>query len=864
VDTSSQAPKQTIKLVEREEPMARLRRFWNDAKEGRGRVVLLAGEAGHGKSCLANEIISELDADPTAHKTARAVCSAQSGKDEAFWPFAEVFGQLAANPRRKLTEDLLDSLFELAPDWIGMIPVAGNIVGATIKTAQVIRAKTRGSDEPNPEKLLREYVGALEKVCDKQTVLIFIDDLHWSDAASIKLLSHLSRHIGQMKALVIGAFRPSDIAVESHALNTLIDDIERYDSEAVISLPPLSEEGVATLVNSMLSPNKFPPSFPGHIHRNTGGSPLFIVESIRLMQAQKEIYRDAADQKWTLAAQWEDDLPRSVEAVIGERIDRLPEELLEALTLASVQGVTFEAAVLAHIMERDEVKLMKLLEPAERVHGLIEYKGDVELDNDITTRYQFVSNLFHRALSQRLRGKHKMIAFRRTAEGMDKLWPDDNEDLAARLAGLYETGKQFEKAAYFSVIAARKCRRAGEVTCAIDLLEDAEKMLERAGKRDAVLQAEIDESLSHLYEVDASFDKAMVRTQRAIAPGIAQLGWRKWTVFQKRLARLADHDMRFNDMLALLEESRELQPDTEEDKYSREAFMLSMEYTRALVRVSRADEAITHCEEALARTASVADVAQRESLRAHLNGALAMALYYNGQYDRCITVAESVLPLARRQLQHSTARSVLTSLVNWCIATGKYDRAEKHVREMHDLAKSSSDESLAALAHLLHGKLNSMLGNHIAALKAYDEAESLVAVFKSFPWRPELLAMKAWALVDQRMLGEARALLLKAGPLARASGSREWVGNVQIVQARFDLVDGEIDSALGRAETAEQIFREENARYDQARALRIMARCQRALGAEDKAVRLFQRAADLFEQLGNAQQLEVTKKQWGV
>ncbi len=851
------------RLVERTDPLEKLRRFWKEAVQGQGRVVLLAGEAGHGKSTLAHEFIQELNADPTPHKTARAVCSAQSGQDEAFWPFAEVFGQLAANPRRRLTEDVLDSLFELAPDWIAMIPVAGNIVGASLKTAQVVRAKTKSSDEPNPEKLLREYIGALRKVCDKQPVLIFIDDLHWSDTASIKLLSHLSRHVGKLNALVLCAYRPSDIAVGEHALNDLIDDLERYDSEAIMPLLPLSEEGVRALINGAMTPHKLPPEFSAQIYASTGGSPLFVVESLRLMQTQKELFKDPADNKWTLSPQWEDDLPRSVEAVIEDRVGRLPDELLDALVFASVQGSSFDAAVLSYVLEMDEVKLMKLLEPAERTHGIIEYVGDVELDNDTTGRYKFTSNLFLRALADRLRGKQKMLAYRKTAEGLDRLWPDDKEDMAARLAGLYETGKSFEKASYFAVIAARKCRRAGEIARAIELLEGAERMLERNGKRDARLQSEVDEALSHLYEVDASFAKSLARTQRVLEAGCEQMGWRRWVPFQKRLARLADHDLRFNDMLQLLEAARAQMPDDDASRLSLEAFNLSADYARALVRVSRADEAITECEVALARTNSLSDTALRERARAVLNGALAMALYYNGQYERCIRLAEEALPLARKQQLYNTVRSVLTSLVNWCITVGQYERAATHIVEMREMAQGHSDEDLAALAHMLDGKMHCMRGKQAAALASFAAAEGLVSVFKSFTWKPELLAMKAWSLVDQRRFEEARPLLMKAAPLARTSGSREWVGYVQMVHARYDLLNGEIETALGHAETAEQIFREENQRYDLARTLRIIARCQRALGAEAKADALFADALEIFEQLGNGDQMDSTRRQWG-
>ncbi len=835
--------------------------FWDDACAGHGRVVLLAGEAGCGKSSLAAVLREHIQASGKPHKFAQAACSAQSGRDEAFWPFAEAFAQLTTNKRRKVTEDVLDSLLETAPEWISMVPVAGSILGASLKTAQLIRAKTKTGGELNPERLLREYVDALKTICESTPALIVLDDLHWSDAASIKLLSHLSRNIGELRALVVGAYRPSDIAVDGHALYGLIDDIERYDDNAVITIPPLSEAGVKRLIDASHAPNKFPQTFGPLMFHNTGGSPLFLVESLQLMRAQSEIFKDDGDNKWAIQPQWEDDLPRSVEAVVDERIGRLPEALLDLLTLSAVQGRTFDAAVLAYVLDTDEVQVMKQLEPAERVHGLINYVGDIELDNDITARYALSSSLFHRALSARLRGKQKMMVYRKTAIGIDQLWPDDNEDLAARLSELYAVGKVPDRAAFFGVVAARKCRKAGQISNAIQLLEDAEKMHVRSGVQNSALQAEIDEQLGHLYEIDASYDRSAERTQRAAAPGVDVLGWRAWASLQTRLARLADHDGRFNDSLSIIEAARAALPDDSPDKYSVEAAQVSTEYTRALVRVSRADEALAHCEEALARTTSIAEPARREIARVNLRGAQAMALYFNGQYDRCLRAAEETLPIATKLGMLTTVRGLLTSLVNWCITVGEYPRARRHVGEMLKLALETSDESLRALSHLLDGKMLTLTGQHAKALEHYALAEGLVLQFKSFAWEPELLALKAWSLIDQGAHDAARPLLQRAAVLARRSGSREWVGYVQLTQARFELLTGQPEAALAHAETAQQIFTEESARYDQARSERVIARCHRALGQHEKASNSFQTAWRMFELLGNQQQLERTEQQ---
>jgi tetratricopeptide (TPR) repeat protein len=87
------------------------------------------------------------------------------------------------------------------------------------------------------------------------------------------------------------------------------------------------------------------------------------------------------------------------------------------------------------------------------------------------------------------------------------------------------------------------------------------------------------------------------------------------------------------------------------------------------------------------------------------------------------------------------------------------------------------------------------------------------------------------------------------------------VGYVQLTQARLDLATGNPESALNHAETALQIFREENARYDIARSERVRARCFHELNLPEKAAFGFETALRLFEQFGNRQQVDFTLAQ---
>lgn len=438
--------KAKVDLIERDDALARLTAMWSAARKGHGCLVLVAGEAGLGKSSLLDRFVDEVTAESEPHKIARASCSAQTGRDEPFWPFADVMNQLVAAPAKSLANDILDTVLDIAPSWVSIIPVAGDVVGAGLQTAKVVRERTKSSAGPNPDKLLREYAGALGNVSEKQPVLIVIDDLHWSDAGSIRLLSHLSRAVVSMPVMVIGAYRPSDVEVEGHPLKTLVNEILRYNTDASIELPSLTPGGVRALLQQKFPANKLPVTLAEDIHSRTGGAPLFVIESLRLMQTRGELKRDDADGKWMITRELtDDDLPRSVEAVVNKRLERLPDDLRRALAMAAVQGTIFETEVLAYVIGREEVDIMRMLEPAERPHDIIDYMGDVEVGDEVTSRFRFNSTLFQRELLESLRGKQLMLAHRKTAEGIERLWKEDTEEYSAQLAMHYERGRMWGK-----------------------------------------------------------------------------------------------------------------------------------------------------------------------------------------------------------------------------------------------------------------------------------------------------------------------------------------------------------------------------------------------------------------------------------
>ena len=870
--TLATTPTNSAALIERDAELAKLQAAWAAAREGQGALVLVAGEAGIGKSSLLQQFVKFVDEEHAPHKIARASCSAQTGRDEPFWPFADVMNQLVAAPAKPLAGDILDAVLDIAPSWVSIIPVAGDMVGAGLQTAKLVRERTKSSAGPNPDKLLREYVGALDSVSEKQPVLIVIDDLHWSDAGSVRLLSLLSRNVSHMPVMLVCAYRPSDVEVEGHPLRGLVSEIVRYNPDASIDLSPLTAQGVTALLAQKYPANKLPPDLGENIQGRTGGAPLFVLESLRLMQTRGEMKRDDADGKWMLTRELTDeDLPRSVEAVVNKRLERLPDELRRALALAAVQGTLFETEVLAYVMGRDEVDVMRMLEPAERPHDIIDYVGDVDVGDEVTSRYRFNSTLFQRELMQALRGKQRVMAHRKTAEGIEKSWRNETEEYAAQLAMHYERGRLWDKAAAYMIVAAQRARRVGETENGIKRFEQAELLLRKTTAGPSLeQQIEIDEGLSYLYDLDSRYDLSENRIRHALALNAMSraLDWRRSAMLKLRLANLTGDKGRHVEAMQMLSELYgELNRDHREHAGSIEAFRLRAALAFALTQMGKDDEGIQLAQESLnalkALPRGTQDRDEEEAwhtVEVELRSALAASYFGRGEYKQAIDIAEGVLRAAEKLDMLDTVLLVQDRLAEMHLAMGHNDKAFDYADQMEKTARDLSNESGLAMAHVVRARTLRLQDDNDGALRELDKAEALVKQFSWFADQPQMLAIRAAALIGLNRLDEAKALLDQADDVAATSGIAEWAAYVKFIRARLDFASRDFDAAADKAGDAARVFEQEWAYFEQGQALRLVAVAHKAAGNESAAQYAFKQALDIFERIGNTPQAEETRK----
>jgi ABC-type oligopeptide transport system substrate-binding subunit/DNA-binding SARP family transcriptional activator len=489
-------------FVAREHELAQVDRFLDAALAGKGGVVFVTGGAGRGKTALMAEFARRAtDAHPEL-LVATGDCNAYSGIGDPYLPFREVLGTLTGDVEARwaagaITREQARRLWGALPLAIQALLAHGPALIDTLLPGPALYSRAEAAALPQDgtrsaggagwlrrlrERIERERVEpgdlaqsqlfeqvteVLRAVAARRPLLLFLDDVHWADAASISLLFHLGRRLEESRILVVCAYRPDEVAVgrsgERHPLQKVLAELKRRFGDVWVDLAQTDESEERRFVEAFLQtePNRLGGGFRDALFRHTGGHPLFTVELLRAMQARGELIQDE-DGRWVEGAvlNW-DRLPARVEAVIEERVGRLEEELREVLAVASVEGETFTAQVVARLQGVRERELLRALsqELAAR-HGLVQELGEVRVDGHFLSRYRFAHALSQRYLYNGLGAGERRLLHGEVAEALEALYGGQSETIVARLARHYAQAGQADKAVKYLSRAGDQARLA--------------------------------------------------------------------------------------------------------------------------------------------------------------------------------------------------------------------------------------------------------------------------------------------------------------------------------------------------------------------------------------------------------------------
>jgi len=324
------------RTVGRERERAILRDAWEAAARGRGILVSVSGEPGIGKTTLVEEMLAELSLDPRRPRVARGRCSERVAGTDAYLPILEALDGLLRGPG---SEVIASAMKRVAPTWY--LQVAPQALGDSPDQRAVVSVQATSQ-----ERLKRELTTLMEEMGRVAPVVLFLDDLHWSDVSTVDVLAYLTTRLGSMRVMLLATVRPAELLTTRHPFAQLKLDLQARGICREVSLDFLAVSEVSEFIDREFPGHDLPGEFAALIHAKTEGSPLFMVDMLRYLRTQGTVSN--ADGLWRLAVPLSSvagSLPESIRGMIQRKIEQLSEADRKLLIAASVQGYEFDTSI---------------------------------------------------------------------------------------------------------------------------------------------------------------------------------------------------------------------------------------------------------------------------------------------------------------------------------------------------------------------------------------------------------------------------------------------------------------------------------------------------------------------------------------
>ena len=227
-------------LVGREHEVQRLHGWLEQARHGVRQVVFVTGESGLGKTTLVDAFTASLAAEANLW-VARGQCLDHHGMGEAYLPVLDALGRLCREPDGA---PLLELLAHYAPTWLAQLP-------ALRRTEAPEELQQRGLSTSR-ERMLREFAEAVEVFTRDRLLVLVLEDLHWSDHATLDLIAWLARRREPARLLLVGTYRPVDVIVRAHPLQAVHRDLRLHGECAELCLEGLAEAAVVAYLAAHL------------------------------------------------------------------------------------------------------------------------------------------------------------------------------------------------------------------------------------------------------------------------------------------------------------------------------------------------------------------------------------------------------------------------------------------------------------------------------------------------------------------------------------------------------------------------------------------------------------------------------------
>ncbi|MBV8953577.1 MAG: AAA family ATPase [Solirubrobacterales bacterium] len=488
-------------LVGRKRELEHLEALWRQAGDtapvpeyvtprDSGRVVLVSGDAGIGKTRVVAEIARR------AYEAGAFVLAGRCPQEALvpYQPFVEALRHYFLNaPPRQLRA----SAREYGPDLARLVPELR-------RRAPELAPPVEAEPETERYRLFEAVAGLLAEISTTAPVLLVLDDLQWADRPTLLLLRHLARAPARGRLLVLGSYRAAEARFDG--FGDALVDLRRERLVSQIELSGLNRAETAELVE--LRAGRAPaPAFSRSLYEETEGNPFFIEEIVRHL-AEAGVHADSAGAR-TLQRFG---LPEGVKDVIARRLNRLDAQAMEWLRVAAVIGRDFETSLLERVVTLDEDAFLNALDEALAAGLVVEAPA-------APGRYSFSHALIRETLYEGMSAPRRARIHRRVGEALEQGGAERHLTALALHFSRAGDGQDAEKAIEYATRAGEQATSMLAYEEAADHYARAREVLEefRPGSEARRLELMIRQGESHVRAGDRPLAWELFREAAALA-----------------------------------------------------------------------------------------------------------------------------------------------------------------------------------------------------------------------------------------------------------------------------------------------------------------------------------------------------------
>ena len=792
-----------LSMVGRVDVLERLRTAWQRAASGRRQIVWIAGEAGVGKTTLIECFMAEVGDIHCAH----GQCVEQYGAGEPYLPVLEA---LTALCRRDAA--LAELIRTVAPTWALQLPWLSSAA-----EREALRGELAGAGQA---RMLREMGELLDRYTENRPLLLVTEDLHWSDSATVQLIDYVARRRSSTRLLWLASFRFTEVIAADHPLRAVRHELRLHELAQEIVLDAFSEKEVGEYVAARLPALGGDESFVRALHGRTDGLPLFVADVVNDVIAH-------GSRSGSMA------MPKSLTGIIERYIEQLTPAERALLEAASVCGVAFQLATVARVLERDAVSLAEsCAELARRQRWLIE----------VDAEYVFRHSLYREVLYQRIAPLARVELHRKVAASLERERADGRTVSAAELASHFELGHQPMPALRYYAEAAESALLHLSPSQTMSLTERAMALLPLAEKSDPRINLEMTlvtlRGAAAIQVLGTASDETKRAFERAqsLLEHVPQHPLRGLCLHALGLAHCLRGEL--EEANALAQRTEALAAATGDRTALLCAYLVHglVQHLRGRPRIAREwlEKGVAAAEGLDETTSPVEFTADPDVI---ILGLLAIELLHLGFVDQ---------GRARMREAHARARALREPgpqvaalwLDGWFEV--RMDNPQR-VADLSEQLRALAEENAMPLARAAHlwfrGWTQAQLGDPRAGYRVIREGYEQAARLGMRAWGSETLGYAAEALARAGDWVAARRELDEAMQCASATGGREYLTQLLLLDARIADALGERDRAREAIRQAIAEARSQEAPWLEMIALSALCEREDATGQDFAALR---------------------------